>query len=90
MPFVNCTGLAQSEKYRVVFLTKQMRIDGLPHPSLLALAFVQFDQFLDGGRILWLFICVPEGDQAGKPQYVTRLCPDFPCRMDRRERPSRR
>ena len=51
-----------------------------------ALALVQFDQLLDRGGILWLFVSLPEGDQSWKAQRVTRLGPDFACRMGRRTR----
>src|SRR5438270_10074549 len=51
-----------------------------------ALALVQFDQLLDGRRILRLLVSLPEGNQPRKAQRIARLRPDFARRMDRRAR----
>src|SRR2546429_7381267 len=45
---------------------------------MLPLTVVQFDQLLDRGGILRLFVSFPEGDQPWKAQSITRLTPDFP------------
>ena len=49
----------------------------------LPLTVVQFDQLLDRGGILRLFVSFPEGDQPWKAQSITRLTPDFPRRVHR-------
>jgi hypothetical protein len=54
--------------------------------SLLALALIQFDQLLNGGGILRLLVCLPEGEQPWEAQRITRLVSDFSCRVGGRAR----
>ncbi len=56
------------------------------YPLLLALALVQFDQFLDRRCILRLLVCLLKCYQARKAQRIAWLCSDFPRRMGGRAR----
>jgi hypothetical protein len=56
------------------------------YPLPLALALVQFDQFLNGRCILRLFVSLPERDQPRKAQRIAWLCSRFSRGMGGRAR----